>query len=84
MPRSGPHKYDRYAQIHEKDTLEAVQARRLMAKKLGLAAIKGKDIDHIRSIKAGGTNAPKNLRVRSPHENRADKSFFDHGRAKKK
>lgn len=49
---------------------ERNQARSIMRKKLGAAAIAGKDIDHKRMVSKGGTNAPSNLRVRSPHANR--------------
>ena len=34
------------------------------------AAIKGKDIDQKKMVEDGGTNARKNLRVRSGHANR--------------
>jgi hypothetical protein len=46
------------------------QARTIMAKDLGHAAIAGKDIDHKVMVKSGGGNARKNLRVRSEHVNR--------------
>ncbi len=49
---------------------ERNKARREMEKKLGKAAIAGKDIDHIRPIVRGGTNSPSNLRVQSAHTNR--------------
>ncbi len=48
------------------------KARRLMEKKHGKAAIAGKDIDHIKKQKNGGTNAPSNLRIRSVKANRGD------------
>lgn len=53
-----------------KNRSERNQARTIMGKKLGAAAIKGKDIDHKKMVIHGGTNAPSNLRVRSPHANR--------------
>jgi hypothetical protein len=46
------------------------QARTIMSKDLGKAAIAGKDIDHKVMVKNGGTNARKNLRVQSQHKNR--------------
>jgi hypothetical protein len=46
------------------------QARTIMRKELGSAAIAGKDIDHKRMVKNGGSNARSNLRVRSEHANR--------------
>lgn len=75
MPRKGPHRYGAYERAHKDDTLERVQARRYMAKKVGLGALKGKDVDHRKAIKAGGTNSPGNLRLRSPHANRGDKTY---------
>ena len=45
-------------------------ARRLMKKKLGVKAIKGKDIDH--KDKNPTNNSRSNLRVRSKSSNRAD------------
>ena len=50
--------------------VERDQARAIMTKKLGKAAVAGKDIDHIKMVIKGGTNAPSNLRVRSVHINR--------------
>jgi hypothetical protein len=50
--------------------VERDQARALMTKKLGKAAVAGKDIDHIKPVRSGGTNAPGNLRVRDRHSNR--------------
>lgn len=39
-------------------------------------ALKGKDIDHIKSLKGGGSRTAKsNLRVRSIHANRGDKTY---------
>lgn len=46
------------------------KARRLMEHKVGAAAIKGKDVDHKKMIKNGGSNAPSNLRLQSPKKNR--------------
>lgn len=45
-------------------------ARRRLKKELGPAALKGKDVDHIRPLKKGGTNARGNLRVVSVKTNR--------------
>ena len=54
---------------------ERAYARYWMTKKYGAAALKGKEIDHVKSLVAGGSNAPSNWRVRSAHANRADKTF---------
>jgi hypothetical protein len=47
-----------------------------MIRKHGKAKLKGKDIDHRRSLKAGGGNGYKNLRIRSRSQNRADKRAY--------
>jgi hypothetical protein len=53
-----------------KNRTERNQARSIMRKDLGSAAIAGKDVDHKVMVKDGGTNARSNLRVRSEHANR--------------
>jgi hypothetical protein len=53
-------------------------ARAHMKKKLGAAAIKGKDIDHVKPLASGGSASDSNLRVRSISSNRGDKSMFEH------
>ena len=68
--------YDKAYQKRPKEVKKRVArnaARRLMIRKHGKAALKGKDVDHKRSLKAGGGNGYKNLRIRSRSENRADK-----------
>lgn len=47
------------------------KARRLAEKKFGAAAIKGKDIDHKRPMRKGGTTTAANIRVSEPSSNRA-------------
>lgn len=49
------------------------KARRMMAKKVGKAAIAGKDIDHKRPQKNGGKTTLSNLRVMSRSKNRGRK-----------
>ena len=41
-----------------------------MRKELGEKAIAGRDIDHKKMVKDGGSNARSNLRVRSRNANR--------------
>jgi hypothetical protein len=48
-----------------------VQARRDMEKKMGTAALAGKDIDHKKPLRAGGSNGSSNLRVSSVKANRS-------------
>lgn len=74
MPRKGPHRYGAYERAHKDDTAQRMAARRLMERKLGDIPA-GVDVDHKRSIKAGGTNTPSNLRLRDASANRGDKSF---------
>lgn len=52
---------------------ERVKARRLMEKTGAATKGDGKDVDHIRPLKKGGTSARSNLRMRSKTANRSDK-----------
>lgn len=49
---------------------ERNKARRKLANKLGKSALKGKEVDHIKPLSKGGTNAMSNLRVVSRTVNR--------------
>jgi hypothetical protein len=51
---------------------ERNKARRLMEKKVGKAALKGKDVDHITPMRNGGKSVASNLRIRSVNANRRD------------
>lgn len=46
------------------------QARAIVRKEIGSAALKGKDVDHKTPVRSGGSNVRSNLRVKSRHENR--------------
>ena len=64
-----------YANYHSKpeqrkNRSSRVLARRLMKKKLGAKAVKGKDIDH--KDKNPRNNSRGNLRVRTKSSNRSD------------
>jgi hypothetical protein len=48
-----------------------VQARRNVIKKVGAAAVRGKDVDHKQALSHGGTNAAGNLRILSRSRNRS-------------
>lgn len=48
------------------------RARRKVIKRLGKAAVNGKDVDHKTKLKHGGGNGIKNLRVRERRANRSD------------
>jgi len=58
------------------DQRERMRARYWAVKRLGEKALQGKDLDHIKPLAAGGTNAPSNWRIRSVHGNRGDKKMF--------
>lgn len=63
-----------YAQDNPKAVAKASarkQARRIMERKYGKAALKGKDVDHIKPLEKGGTNALSNLRLVPSSKNRA-------------
>lgn len=47
-------------------------ARATLKKKVGAAALKGKDVDHVKPIRKGGGNSAGNLRLRSVAANRGD------------
>lgn len=68
--------YDSEYQKKKKQVANRVKrnaARRLMTKTKGKAALKGKDVDHKRSLKSGGSNGKKNLRVTTKKANRSRK-----------
>lgn len=55
---------------HIKGRSQRNQARTIVAKDLGKAAIAGKDVNHIVRVSSGGSNSRKNLNVQSQHKNR--------------
>ena len=55
-----------------KKRAERVKARRIMEKTGAAAKGDGKDVDHIKPMRSGGTSAKGNLRMRSKSANRAD------------
>lgn len=66
--------YDKEYQARPEQVKKRVKrnaARRLMIKKHGKAALRGKDVDHKRGTEAG--NGPSNLRVISKKVNRSRK-----------
>lgn len=67
-----------YADFHSKPEqikrrAERVKARRIMEKTGAAHKGDGKDVDHIKPLKSGGTSAKTNLRMRSVKANRGDK-----------
>lgn len=73
--------YSAYDQAYQKRPavrkrhIERLRARRLARKLYGENAIRGKDIDHVKALVAGGSNKPGNIRIRDVHSNRADKTY---------
>ena len=72
--------YDRRYKLGEKykaDQRARMKARYWAVKRLGAKALEGHDLDHIKPLAEGGSGtAESNLRVRSIHSNRGDKSFI--------
>lgn len=52
------------------DNIARKRARRLMIKKVGAAALKGKEVDHKVPLKAGGSKGPGNLQILTIAANR--------------
>jgi 5-methylcytosine-specific restriction endonuclease McrA len=85
MPRNYKKEYDSY---HSKPEQKKKRAKRNAARKQAERTGKvkkgdGKDIDHKKPLRSGGSNSKKNLRVRSKSDNRADNGGKG-GRPKKK
>jgi hypothetical protein len=68
--------YDARPEIRKKH-YERIKARRMAIKLYGKAALVGKDIDHVKSLQAGGRTTIGNIRPRDVHSNRGDKSFYN-------
>lgn len=67
-----------YAEYHGKpeqiqNRAERVKARRMMEKTGTVTKGDGKDVDHKKPLRSGGTTTKSNLRVRSVKANRGDK-----------
>ena len=56
-----------------KNRVKRNAARRQIAKSRGRSAIRGKDVDHRRSLKSGGSNKRSNLRIQTIKRNRGRK-----------
>jgi 5-methylcytosine-specific restriction endonuclease McrA len=72
MPRNFRAEYDRY---HSKPDQKKNRAQRNAARRELMAQGKvrkrdGKEVDHVKPIRSGGSNAPSNLRVTSRSKNR--------------
>jgi len=76
-PRPFKHEYELQKKRGElPKRMERQKARRAMdAKGIDRA---GKDIDHLTPLSKGGTNAPSNLKLKSPSANRSFSRNSDH------
>ena len=74
MPRNYRSEYDNYQGKPDqiKKRAERVKARRMMEKTGAAHKGDGKDVDHIKPMRSGGTSAKGNLRMRSKSANRSD------------
>lgn len=66
--------YERRPEVKRKHA-ERVKARRWAIKMYGKAALRGKDVDHIRSLEGGGGTTRGNIRLRDVSSNRGDKTY---------
>jgi hypothetical protein len=75
MPRDYKKEYAEYHGKPEQiqNRAERVKARRMMEKTGAVTKGDGKDVDHKKPLKSGGTTTKSNLRVRSVKANRGDK-----------
>ena len=55
-----------------KKRAQRVKARRMLEKEGAVSKGDGKDVDHKKPLRSGGTTARSNLRVRSVKSNRGD------------
>jgi hypothetical protein len=74
MTRNYRSEYDNYQGQPEqiKKRGERVKARRMMEKTGAVTKGDGKDVDHKKPLRSGGTTTKSNLRVRSKSANRSD------------
>lgn len=79
-PRPYKHEYKTYQGKPEqiKKRAERNAARAAMAKKGAVHKGDGKDVDHVKALSKGGTNAGNNLRVKSASANRSFSRNSDH------
>jgi hypothetical protein len=72
--RNRDYKRERLLEKPERRKKRALRnkARRLMMRKGKATKGDGKDVDHIKALRNGGTTTPSNIRLRSAKANRAD------------
>ncbi len=76
--KNGVRQYDRelewehkHKKNRVKDRAQRNAARSAVKKKVGAAAIKGKDVGHKKAVSKGGSNSLSNLFVQNPGANRS-------------
>ena len=76
--KNGVRQYDRelewehkHKKNRVKDRAQRNAARSAVKKKVGAAAIKGKDVGHKKAVSKGGKNGLANLFIQNPSENRS-------------
>jgi len=74
MARNYAKEYENYQGKPEqiKKTGERVKARRMMVKAGKATKGDGKDVDHVKPVRNGGTTTINNLRMRGRSSNRSD------------
>ena len=76
-----PRPYEKeYKQQQERGELPTRMDRQRARNEMDKKGIdrKGKDIDHVVPLSKGGTNAPSNLKLKKPSENRSFSRNADH------
>lgn len=75
MSRNYDREYANYQGTEEqkKNRAQRNKARRMMIREGVAAKGDGKDVDHVKPMRSGGTSARSNLRMRSKSANRSDK-----------
>lgn len=75
MSRNYDKEYASYqgTEAQKKNRAQRNKARRMLIREGVAAKGDGKDVDHIKPMKNGGTSARSNLRMRSKSANRSDK-----------
>jgi len=75
MSRNYVKEYNNYHGTEEqkKNRAQRNKARRMLIKEGVAAKGDGKDVDHIKPMRNGGTSTRSNLRMRSKSANRSDK-----------
>ena len=76
-PRPYKKEWKQQQERNEKSARAARERARYALDKKGVDRT-GKDIDHVKPLSKGGTNAPKNLKLKTPSANRSFKRNSDH------